>query len=339
MQFDNVAILAAVRIEAPERVTSAAIDERLAPTLGRLGVRAGLLQGLSGIVARRFWPAGTAPSDVAARAGALALERAGIAKGEVGACINTSVCRDWIEPSTACIVHGKLGLAPTALNFDVGNACLAFMNGMDVAGAMIERGALRYGLIVDGETSRDVTEATITRLLDPKIDERAFRSQFAALTLGSGATAMLLGPADRHPGAPRYLGSVTRAATEWHALCRGTNDWMETDTRTLLEQGLALAQRTWDAAAAELPRWSADAFDELVLHQVSSVHTESLARLLGLDLRKALRIYPEHGNIGPAGVPFVLAAALELGRIDRGARVALMGIGSGLNCAMGVIEF
>jgi 3-oxoacyl-[acyl-carrier-protein] synthase-3 len=40
------------------------------------------------------------------------------------------------------------------------------------------------------------------------------------------------------------------------------------------------------------------------------------------------------GNIGPASVPIVLAHAVELGRIRRGDRVALLGIGSGLNCAM-----
>jgi len=339
MRFDNVAILSTAHLEAPIRVTSTEIDERLAPTMARLGLRAGLLEGLSGIVARRYWEEGTMPSDVAARAAEIAIERAEIARDRVGVCVNTSVCRDWVEPSTACIVHSKLGLPATAMNFDMGNACLAFMNGMDVVAAMIERGALDYGLIVDGEGSRHVIETTIARLQRPETTEQDFRNQFAALTLGSGAAAMILCRADRHPGRPRYLGSTTRAATEWSHLCRGQNDYMETDTRTLLEQGLGLAKRTWKAASAEHPNWSADAMDELIIHQVSSVHTEMLAELLGLDLEKVLRVYPEHGNIGPAGVPFVLSKSIELGRIDRGARVALMGIGSGLNCAMAEVQF
>ena len=40
------------------------------------------------------------------------------------------------------------------------------------------------------------------------------------------------------------------------------------------------------------------------------------------------------GNIGPASVPIVLAKVAELGKLNRGDRVALMGIGSGLNCCM-----
>jgi hypothetical protein len=48
------------------------------------------------------------------------------------------------SPSTASIIHGNLGLADTCQNFDVGNACLAFLNGMDIAARMIERGDIEY---------------------------------------------------------------------------------------------------------------------------------------------------------------------------------------------------
>ena len=52
------------------------------------------------------------------------------------------------------------------------------------------------------------------------------------------------------------------------------------------------------------------------------------------DLSKVLTIYGEFGNIGPAAVPITLSKAVEQGRIKKGSRVALMGIGSGLNCSM-----
>jgi 3-oxoacyl-[acyl-carrier-protein] synthase-3 len=43
------------------------------------------------------------------------------------------------------------------------------------------------------------------------------------------------------------------------------------------------------------------------------------------------------GNVGPASVPIVLAKIKELGKVRRGDRVALLGIGSGLNCSMAEI--
>jgi 3-oxoacyl-[acyl-carrier-protein] synthase-3 len=67
------------------------------------------------------------------------------------------------------------------------------------------------------------------------------------------------------------------------------------------------------------------------------VHTESLVGLLGLDPKKVHAIYPELGNVGPASVPMALAMAREKGKIHRGDRVALLGIGSGLNCSMAEI--
>ena len=67
---------------------------------------------------------------------------------------------------------------------------------------------------------------------------------------------------------------------------------------------------------------------------MSRSHTEKIASILGLDLARVYRLYPEHGNIGPAGVPIVLSKLDQEGRLEPGHRVALMGIGSGLNCTM-----
>jgi 3-oxoacyl-[acyl-carrier-protein] synthase III len=306
---------------------------RVAPTLQRLGMRPDLLETASGIVARRYWDDGVQPSQAATWAAERAIAAAGIDRQRIGVVVNTSVCRDYIEPSTACLVHGNLGLSPHCLNFDLGNACLAFLNGMEMVGHLIERGQIDFGLVVDGESARFVQEATLARLLEPGTTEQDFRDQFATLTLGSGAAAMVLGRSDLVPDGHRFTGSVSLAGTEHSQLCRGQVDKMVTDAKALLLAGLELAQRTWQKAQAELG-WTAEALDECVLHQVSATHTASLCRQLGLDVRKVLTIFQEFGNIGPAAVPIALSKAADAGRIQRGQRVALMGIGSGLNCSM-----
>jgi 3-oxoacyl-[acyl-carrier-protein] synthase-3 len=333
MQFENVVIQSLAAVEPPIRLTSLEITERLQPAMKRLGIRGNLLEDLSGIVARRLWQKNTMPSDAATLAAEKAITEAGIDRQRIGIIINTSVCRDYLEPSTACIVHGNLGLADDCVNFDVGNACLAFLNGMDIAARMIERGEVEYALIVDGETSGPITEATIERMLDPAMSKKQFRAEFASLTLGSGAAAMVMAHSDLVPEGHRYLGSVTRSATEFSGLCTGHMHQMVTDTRTLLTEGLKLAAKTFQAACVALG-WVVSELDQFVIHQVSKVHTESIVKLLGLDPEKVHAIYPEMGNIGPASVPMVLAKAVELGKINRGDRVALLGIGSGLNCSM-----
>lgn len=334
MRFENVSILSVAAIEAPNRITSAELEARLAPFLKRLGFAPGVLASLSGVVARRFWDEGTQPSDAAARAAELALAEAGIDRARVGLLVNTSVSRDYVEPSTACLVHGKLSLSPSCLNFDVANACLGFINGMDLVAQSIERGVIDYGLVVDGESSRFVVDKTIERL-NASGDARAFADHFATLTLGSGAAAMVLARRDLVPDgvAHRYVGSVSLAASEHSHLCRGQVDGMITDGKGLLQAGLELAQRTFELARQELG-WSPELLDEIAIHQVSRQHTDKLTERLGLTPARILPIFPEHGNVGPASIPLVLGQASALGRLRRGHRVALMGIGSGLNCAM-----
>jgi 3-oxoacyl-[acyl-carrier-protein] synthase-3 len=144
---------------------------------------------------------------------------------------------------------------------------------------------------------------------------------------------MVLSRAELSPDAPRYKGGVNRAATEWNTLCRGNLDRMVTDTRMLLIEGLKLAQKTWAAAKIALG-WVADEMDEFVIHQVSQVHTAAFVKAFGINPKKVLTIFHEHGNIGPASVPIVLSKLREMGRLKKGSRIALLGIGSGLNCSM-----
>lgn len=333
MLFQHVSIAGLAHIDAPRTLTSVEINASLKPTLDRLGIRTDVLQDIAGIYARRLWDGDMLASDAATLAAHKALADAGVSADRIGLLVNTSVSRDFLEPSTASIVAGNLGLSEHCQNFDLANACLAFLNGMDVASRMIERGEIDYALVVDGETANLAYEKTLERMVAPEITEEQFRNELATLTLGCGAAAMVLARTDLVPDAPRYKGGVTRAATQWNALCRGNLDRMVTDTRMLLIEGLKLAQLTWGAARAALG-WVADELDEFVIHQVSRVHTEAFIKAFGIAPEKVHTIFPEHGNIGPASVPIVLSKLKEMGRLKKGKRVALLGIGSGLNCSM-----
>jgi len=333
MQFENVSVCSVAHVDAENRVLSTAIEEQLSETMERLGIPRGILHGLTGIEARRMWDLAYPPSRAATAAGEVALERSGIDRSRIGIVINTSVCRDFIEPSTACLVHRNLGLGPHCLNYDLGNACLGFLSAMELVGIMIERGQIEFGMVVDGENSRQVVTETIKRLRRPDVDEAEFRANFATLTLGSGGAAMVLGRNDLCPERHRFVGGVTLAATEHAGLCRGQVDRMETKTKELLVEGIHLAKQTWDAAKVELG-WRPGCLDEYVLHQVSKSHTDKLATALELEPEKILTTYEELGNVGPAALPIVLSKAVEAGRVRDGSRIGLLGIGSGLNCSM-----
>lgn len=304
----------------------------MADTYERLGVPVGLLEELSGITERKLFDEGTQPSEVAAQAAELAMVDSGFDGSQMGVLINTSVCRDYIEPSTASLVHSRLGLPPEAGNFDLGSACLGFINGMNLVAGMIERGEIDHGLVVDGEGSRFAADSTIERLASPDCDMATFRDQFATLTLGSGSVAMVLSRADVAGNGHQFLGGLGRSATQHAGLCTGQLHEMKTDTRGLMVAGLELVKEGWKEATQAF-NWSVGDFDALVVHQVSKAHTRAVADTLSLDVDKIPLIYPTFGNIGPAGVPTVLSKATKDGTITAGSRVCLMGVGSGLNVA------
>ena len=333
MLFKNVSIAGLAHIDAPHTLTSKEINERLKPTLDRLGIRTDVLGDIAGIHARRLWDADMLASDAATLAARKALEDAGIGADKIGLLVNTSVSRDYLEPSTASIVSGNLGVGDECMTFDVANACLAFINGMDIAARMLERGEIDYALIVDGETANLVYEKTLERMALPGVTADDFRNEMAALTLGCGAAAMVMARTELVPDAPRYRGGVTRSATEWNQLCRGNLDRMVTDTRMLLIEGIKLAQKTF-VAAKQVLGWAVEELDQFVIHQVSQPHTAAFIKNFGIDPKKVMTIFGEHGNIGPASVPIVLSKLKQLGKLKKGDRIALLGIGSGLNCSM-----
>lgn len=321
----NTALVALGAIDAPLEVTSAWIDEQLAETYQACGVRPGLLEKVAGIQSRRWWPGETTFDQVAAQAGRVAIENAGLQPSDIDVLISTSVCKHHLEPSLASSVHHQLGLSPSAMNFDLANACLGFVNAMWLASQLIDSGQVRYVLIVDGEGSRYTQEQTIRRLQMPGTTAEDIFAEFASLTLGSGAVAAVMGPADR--GGHRVVGGVSRAATQHHELCIGTLDKMTTDTRGLLENGIALAAECF-TTAEQHDAWLNN-IDWYILHQVSKVHTEKVCEYLGLDLAKVPVSYPTLGNVGPAAIPLTMAHNQH--RFSDGDKILCMGIGSGLN--------
>jgi acyl-CoA:acyl-CoA alkyltransferase len=325
----NTAVLTVVAIDAPVVVTSDTLDDRLGEVYRRVGMRPGLLEKLAGIHERRWWSEGVTYADGAATAGAKALADSGVDPARVGLMVNTSVSRAHLEPSTAVGVHHAIGLPSSCQNFDVTNACLGFVNGMQLASAMIDTGQIDYALVVNGEDARTIHERTIDRLNRPGTTAKEVISQFASLTLGSGAAAMVLGRADAHPEGHRVVGGVTRAATQHHGLCVGDVDEMHTDSKGLLDAGMQLSEALWADAAEEFD-W-AEGMDCYVIHQVSQVHTRTMCERLGIDPQRVPLTFPNRGNIGPASVPTTLASCAA--SLETGQRVLLMGIGSGLNAA------
>jgi len=341
MRYSRARIEAITYELAPNVVTSAALEQRLTPLYRMLGIPFGQLESMTGIRERRFWNSGQTMADGAIRAGRKALEASRVAPQDIGLLIYAGVCRDHLEPATACAVADGLGLSGHAEIYDLSNACLGVLNGMVQIANAIELGYIRAGLVVSCESAREVVEQTIDKLLNnPQME--LFKTSLATLTGGSGAVAVLLADTSIATGGHHLIGGVARSACEHHRLCRWgpqrylkeqTRQELETHAIDVLENGVALGVRTYRDFVRELG-WVAAGPDKIICHQVGATNRAAILKALEIPPERDLATFEYLGNIGTVSLPITAAIADERGFLERGDRVGLFGIGSGLACLM-----
>lgn len=345
MRFRHACIESIAVALPEERLTSAAIEEQLRPLYERLKLPAGRLELMTGIQERRMWPKGTRPSDASAAAGRNILARSNLKAEQMEVLIHSAVCRDMLEPATASFAHRKIGLGPACQIFDLSNACLGFLNGLVTLAAMIDAGQIKCGMVVSGENGRPLIERTIQHLLTAPLDRNAIKPYFANLTIGSAAVAAVVCHEEMLPAnSPRHRlrAGHCLAATAHSELCQGDTEGealvMETNSEELLITGVEVARQTWQGFCAETG-WSGNTPDRLITHQVGSAHRRRLYETLNLDLTKDCSTFATLGNTGSAALPATLALAVDQGNVQTGQKVALLGIGSGINSLMLALEW
>ncbi len=260
---------------------------------------------------------------------------------EVQALVHASVCREFLEPATACRVHHKLGLSNSAWVYDVSNACLGLLNATVQIANLIEQGIISAGIAVGTENSLGLMESTIAALnQDTSLTRSSIKSAFASLTIGSGACAWLI--VDRR----KYVGgtircAVVRANTTYCDLCVSNTDQagsamqplMDTDSEQLLEMGVETGAATFEALQQESGLKIKD-FGNSVSHQVGQAHQKKILDRLGLPIERDFATYPWLGNTGSVALPTAVGIAVDRKAIDTNRPTALLGIGSGINSLM-----
>ena len=342
MLYQNVCI-EGMGYVLPERViTSAWIEEQLAPLYQALKIPMGRIEALTGIRERRWWENGFKVSEGAAIAGERAIVDARVEKDKIQCLINASVTRDYVEPATAVIVHNKVGLSPTALTLDVSNACLGFLDGIVLVANMIELGQIEAGMVVAAEDIRDGQLRTIERLLNPPDgatpEQRnlAYRDNLATFTLGCGGVAMVLRHRSASQTGKRLLGGTVYGHTQHYGLCVAQADWMHTNSTELLHEGMKVIALNWELFKKEM-NWdnrrmdSSASIDKIFTHQVSEKQRQIGLQILGLEAKIDYPTLHTLGNIASVSAPISMAIGRENGFLDDGDRVCLLGVGSGVN--------
>jgi 3-oxoacyl-[acyl-carrier-protein] synthase-3 len=341
MHFRRVCLEAFGYTLPDEIVTTSELECRLAPLYERLRLPEGRLELMTGIRERRFFPPGTQPSAISIESASRAIEASGIDARYFGALIHGSVCRDFLEPATACRVHHGLDLPNEAMIYDVSNACLGLLNGMVQIASMIELGQIRAGVVVGTECGRELVENTIALLnTDTSLTRDSVKDYIASLTIGAASAAIVLCDEELSRTGNRLTTAVVHCDTSQHDLCqsRGLETIMRTDSEELLRCGIAAGANTFDRFLAAAG-WEPGDIDRTFCHQVGVAHRKLLFESLALDPAIDFATLATLGNTGAAALPITMALGIEQGRLRKDDRVAMLGIGSGINCLMLAVEW
>jgi len=188
-----------------------------------------------------------------------------------------------------------------------------------------------------------LVENTIRHLNgDLSLTRNSVKPAMASLTIGSGSAAIVLADRRLSRTGNQLLGGVARANTRQCRLCQGGADpasggeaglLMATDSETLLQEGVATARDAFPEFVRGVG-WKPTEVDKTFCHQVGRAHRKLLLDTLALDPSIDYTTLETLGNTGSVALPITAAMGIENGHVCPGDRVAMLGIGSGINVVM-----
>ena len=301
------------------RLTNQDLVERLAKT--GLETSDEWIKTRSGISARHFAAENELTSDLAVKASQAALESAGITSEELDLIILATSTPDHLGgfPSTACVVHDKLGAHTACAAFDVQAVCAGFTYALAIADAFIRAGSYRKVLVIGSET--------FSRILN-------FQDRGTCVLFGDGAGAVVL-EASNEAG---ILSTALHAdGSQRDILCvpgRAGNGevhgspFMTMDGQAVFKLAVKVLEQVAHEALAKA-NLKPEQIDWLVPHQANIRIMEGTAKKMGMSMDKVIVTVHEHGNTSAASIPLALDSGVRSGQIQRGQHLLLEGVGGG----------
>lgn len=300
------------------------------------------IQAKTGIEARHV-----AEDEPVSKLACLAAEKLfaqGVDRSEIDMLLLCTETPDYIMPSTACIIHEKLGLSKGCGAFDYNLGCSGYVYGLHMASAMVRSGLAKKVLLLTGDVMTryihrgDKSTRTIfgdgftASLIDGGGAGRI--GQFVLGTDGSGVENLII-PAG---------GTVLPCSEETRQM--RTNRYGNSRTRENLYMNgpevLKFALREVPQAVGaclEKNGLTLDDVDFFVFHQATTMMLERLREAIGIAEEKFVIDLADKGNTISSTIPFALKALEEDGRLTPGKVVLLCGFGVGYSWGATVLRY
>lgn len=260
--------------------------------------------------------------DLAEGAARQALERAGLAPGDVGVCLVATFSPDYASPSMACLLQQRLGLPEDTVCFDLNAACAGFLYGMKTAHALLADAPRPHALLVGCEV--------ISRVLD--MEDRG-----TCVLFGDGAGAAVL---RRNEAAVWHtvFGSRGDAESIWVQGPGPVSAAVHMDGKAVFRFAVEVVEQSI-RRLLEAEGCGINDLDLVVCHQANARIIDHVAKKLSAWEGLFYKNMDRYGNTSAASIPIALDELVQAGELRPGMRVLTVGFGGGLTWAGALLHW
>ena len=291
----------------------------------------------TGIKERRIADKNETTSDMGVKAAQKAIERSGIAKGEIDLVVCATISPDYFcMPSTATVIANKLGLQNVTA-FDISAACTGFVYILSIAKAFIESGMKKNVLIIGAEKLSAITDYTDrgTCILfgdgaGAAIVSATSDKTEAIIDVHTGADgsfADLLMTPNGGTGSPHD--SLEQEAGSCYMQMKG-NETFKVAVRTLTKD-------VEDILAAN--NIASEQVDHFVPHQANYRIIKAVGDALEMKDEQVVLTVHKYGNTSGASIPMAINDIYEEGKLKAGELLLLDAFGGGLTWGSALVPF
>jgi 3-oxoacyl-[acyl-carrier-protein] synthase-3 len=289
----------------------------------------------SGIRTRRIAKKGESTTSMGAEAARRAMEKAGVAPGEVDAIILSTATPDRLLPATAVEIQAVLG-ATRAVAFDIAAACSGWVFGLALAESMLIAGQAETLLVIASEKLSSIVDWT---------------DRSTCVLFGDAAGAAVVQRSKQHRGIlssfMRSDGTLADLLQRPHGgaktpmseqVLRDRSHFIRMNGREVFRHSVRSMAEATDRAL-DGARLTGRDIDLFIPHQANIRIIEATAKHANIPLEKVFINVDRYGNTSSATIPVALDEAIESGRVHEGSTVLFVAFGAGFTWGSMVVRF
>ena len=218
---------------------------------------------------------------------------------------------DYLEPPTACIMHGRLGLSEECLSLDITQGCPGWINGVATVASLLSHGSIKRAVLLNGDTASRM------------------RSPYDKESLPLFGDAGVATAVEYEEGALDMQFDFGSRGKDWNAIYRPAGGFRNPVTKESLEfKELAphISRREIDAVMDGMSVFSfgittapksvqslcdyydinLEGIDYFLMHQANKFLNERIRKKLKISSDKAPYSLKDYGNTSGASIPLTI---------------------------------